>query len=243
MMPDRTQGGACLFSPKQHAVMFGLLAREICRHFGTDADALLLRAVETYGEERGRRMAARCRKNGDPPDDMASYFAYCEWSWPGESLRTENDPQCSHVSFRMLKCPWHTAWQESGLADYGFYYCRCVDHAILKGFNPALRLSLLSCLPKNPDEGCVFHWESAENTPALAERQKRIQQRLHGTQVKDFLYHTAHLYSTLLRCAAETNPQAATLVEAQAGAEFALRFGSDALRQVQEAAKGNFTAV
>ena len=56
-MPDRTQGGACLFGPKQHAVMFGLLAREICRHFGPDADALLLRAVETYGEERGRRMA------------------------------------------------------------------------------------------------------------------------------------------------------------------------------------------
>ena len=37
-MPDRTQGGACLFGPKQHAVMFGLLAREICRHFGPDAD-------------------------------------------------------------------------------------------------------------------------------------------------------------------------------------------------------------
>ena len=51
-MPDRTQGGACLFGPKQHAVMFGLLAREICRHFGPDADPLLLRAVETYGEER-----------------------------------------------------------------------------------------------------------------------------------------------------------------------------------------------
>lgn len=62
MMPDRTQAGACLFGPKQHAVMFGLLAREICRHFGPDADALLLRAVETYGEERGRRMAARCGK-------------------------------------------------------------------------------------------------------------------------------------------------------------------------------------
>lgn len=47
MMPDRTQAGACLFGPKQHAVMFGLLAREICRHFGPDADPLLLRAVET----------------------------------------------------------------------------------------------------------------------------------------------------------------------------------------------------
>ena len=146
MMPDRTQGGACLFGPKQHAVMFGLLAREICRHFGPDADALLLTLT-------GQTTVAEIsRQNGDPPDDMASYFAYCEWSWPGESLRTENDPQCSHVSFRMLKCPWHTAWQESGLADFSFYYCRCVDHAILKGFNPALYhiQNSFSEIPKSP---------------------------------------------------------------------------------------------
>lgn len=243
MTMERPHENACIFGPKQHAVMFGLLARQICMHFGPDADALLLTAVETYGWERGRRMAARCLKNGDSLNDMASYFAYCEWSWPGESVRTENDPDCPHISFRMLACPWHTAWRENGLEDYGFYYCRCVDRAILRGFNPAFRLSLPSCLPKNPDEGCAFHWESAENTPALTERQKRIQQRLHGTQVKDFLYHTAHLYSTLLRCAAEKNPQAAALIEAEAGWEFAQRFGTDALRQVQEAAKGDFSDI
>lgn len=243
MTMEHLQENAFLFGPKQHAVMFGLLAREICRHFGADADALLLAAVETYGEERGRRMAARCTKNGDPLDDMASYFAYCEWSWPGESIRTENDPECPHVSFRMLKCPWHTAWRESGLEDFGVYYCRCVDRAILRGFNPAFRLSLPSCLPQNPDAGCAFHWESAENAPALTERQQHIQRRLQGAQVKDFLYHTAHLYRTLLHCARRQDPQAAALVEAQAGRDFARRFGEEALRQVQEAAKADFSAI
>lgn len=124
----------------------------------------------------------------------------------GGSSRTANDPDCPHVSYRMLKCPWHTAWRESGLEDVGHFYCRCVDRAILRGFNPAFRLRLSSCLPQNPEEGCAFHWESAENTPALAQRQRRIQDRLRGTQVKDFLYHTAHLYRTLLRCARERNP-------------------------------------
>ena len=117
-MPDRTQAGACLFGPKQHAVMFGLLAREICRHFGPDADTLLLRAVETYGEERGRRMAARCRQNGDPLDDMASYFAYCEWSWPGESLRTENDPQWLPRQFPHAEMP--LAYRLAGKRIGGF---------------------------------------------------------------------------------------------------------------------------
>lgn len=234
---------ACLFSPKQHAVMFGLLAGAICKHYGPKADALLLEAVEAYGEERGRRMAARCRKNGDPLDDMASYFAYCEWAWPGGSSRTANDPDCPHVSYRMLKCPWHTAWRESGLEDVGHFYCRCVDRAILRGFNPAFRLRLSSCLPQNPEEGCAFHWESAENTPALAQRQRRIQDRLRGTQVKDFLYHTAHLYRTLLDCARRQDPQAAALVEAEAGQAFAQRFGAEAFEQVRQAAQGDFAAI
>ena len=89
-MPDRTQGGACLFGPKQHAVMFGLLAREICRHFGPDADALLLRAVETYGEERGRRMAERCRQNGVCKNTQPAgpYCLQCFHCLLGDTLKT-----------------------------------------------------------------------------------------------------------------------------------------------------------
>ena len=94
-----------------------------------------------------------------------------------------------------------------------------------------------------PEEGCAFHWESAENTPALAQRQRRIQDRLRGTQVKDFLYHTAHLYRTLLDCARRQDPQAAALVEAEAGQAFAQRFGAEAFEQVRQAAQGDFAAI
>ena len=65
-----------VFSPWHHAVMFGLLAKGICDHFGEAADGLLLSAVEAYGQERGRRMAARCLRSGDPIDDMASLTYY-----------------------------------------------------------------------------------------------------------------------------------------------------------------------
>ena len=172
-----------VFSPWHHAVMFGLLAKGICDHFGEAADGLLLSAVEAYGQERGQRMAARCLRSGDPIDDMASYFAYCEWSWPG-SVKTPPEPGCPYVSYRILACPWHSAWKESGLAEYGYFYCRCVDRAILRGFNPALTLSLPTCLTRNERQGCAFHWESAENTPALFDRQRRLEKRLGGTQVR-----------------------------------------------------------
>ena len=188
-------------------------------------------------------MAARCRKNGDPLDDMASYFAYCEWSWRGESVRTANDPRLPHVSFRMLKCPWHTAWRENGLEDVGHFYCRCVDRAILRGFNPAFRLRMPSCLPPKSGGRLRLSLGKRGNTPALTERQKRIQERLQGTQVKDFLYHTAHLYRTLLDCARRQDPQAAALVEAEAGQAFAQRFGAEALEQVRQAAQGDFAAI
>lgn len=231
-----------VFSPWHHAVMFGLLAKGICDHFGEAADGLLLSAVEAYGQERGRRMAARCLRSGDPIDDMASYFAYCEWSWPG-SVKTPPDPGCPYVSYRILACPWHSAWKESGLAEYGYFYCRCVDQAILRGFNPALRLSLPTCLTRNERQGCAFHWESAENTPALFDRQRRLEKRLGGTQVKDFCYHTAHLYSTILRCARDLDPAAASAAEADAADAFAARYGPEALRLVRQAARQDFTVV
>ena len=138
------------FGPRQHAVMFGLLAEAICKHYGPKADALLLEAVETYGEERGRRMAARCRKNGDPLDDMASYFAYCEWSWRGESVRTANDPDCPHVSFRMLKCPGippggKTGWRMSAISIAGVWTGRF--------FGDSTRHFACACPPACPKSG------------------------------------------------------------------------------------------
>lgn len=232
------------FGPREHAVMFGLLAKAILSRFGAEGESLLLSAVETYGMERGARMAARCRRNSDPTGDMASYFAYCEWSWTGSgSVRTGPDPSLPYLCYRMLECPWHAAWQESGLSAFGACYCRVVDRAILRGFDPTLRLELPSRLTEPGDTSCAFHWLSAENTPEFIERQRRLEQRLNGAQVRDFVYHTAHLRSTLLRCVEKRSPLLAAQAAAEADAAFARRFGHEALKRVLSAAGQDFLEV
>lgn len=202
---------------------------------------LLLSALEAYGQERGRRMAARCAQRR-PHRRYGLLFRLLRMVLAGQ----RENPAGTRLSLRELphtRLPLHSAWKESGLAEYGYFYCRCVDQAILRGFNPALRLSLPTCLTRNERQGCAFHWESAENTPALFDRQRRLEKRLGGSQVKDFCYHTAHLYSTILRCARDLDPAAASAAEADAADAFAARYGPEALRLVRQAARQDFTVV
>lgn len=230
------------FGPKQHAVMFGLLAKGICDHFGEEADALLWDAVAAYGSERGQRMAKRCVKNGDPLD-MASYVAYGEWSFSGGFEKTQPDPDCAYLNYKVVKCPWCTAWLDNDLADYGTYYCRCVDKSILRGFNPELKLSMPTWLSHPDYDCCHFNWESAPNTQARIDRIKEISARLGGEQVRDFQYHTAHEYQTILRCAYARDAEKAAKVEADARRGFAKKCSHQELLRVLAAARQDFLAI
>lgn len=194
------------FSPKHQAVLFGLLARDILSLYGRQrGDQLLKRAVRRYGNERGSRMAQRALQNGDPLD-MTSYFAYGEWSWAGDFSQTVIQKKPYYIE-RVYGCPWYTGWEESGLAEYGWYYCRSVDASLLEGFQPALRLEVPAVCGISGCSYCEFHWKDAAMTPEAQQRQQSLAQRLGGSCKKDFVYHTAHLYSTLTRCAREEQPQ------------------------------------
>jgi len=233
---------APVFGPKQHAVMFGLLAKGICENFGEDADALLMEAVQAYGMERGTRMAKRCVANGDPLD-MASYVAYGEWSFSGGFEKTQPDPDCAYLNYHVLNCPWCTAWKEYDLADYGTYYCRCVDKAILKGFNPELVLNMPTWLSHPEHSYCDFHWESAANNQERVDKIKAISQKLNGVQVRDFQYHTAHELSTILRCAYQKDAAKAAKAEAFTRKAFCEKCSHQELLRVLAAVKQDFLAI
>lgn len=188
------------FGPRQHAVMFGVLAKGILEAFGEQTgDELLWAAVERYGEERGRRMALRCERDG-VERDMAAYFAYGEWSASGgfEKSPLLDDP---YRHYHVLRCPWCTAWDESGLEEYGQYYCRAVDRAILRGFNPSLTLDMPVYHSMPGGTHCDFHWKDAARTEEFAARQQALARAVGTSCVKDFLYHTAHLYQAMTCCA------------------------------------------
>jgi hypothetical protein len=186
-----------VFTPYQHAVMFALFAKNILEIFGgEEGDRLLFAAVEQYGEERGRRMAKRCSARGRPLD-MESYLAFAEWRYAKDFEKKPlfDEP---YRAYRVLRCPWVLSWKQAGLAEFGKYYCRAVDRAILRGFNPMLRLEMPGYLSGEGAEYCEFHWKD------LAANQARAAAAPAETGescVRDFIYHTAHIYSTLAACA------------------------------------------
>lgn len=231
-----------VFTPEQHAVMFGLLARGVCQQFENRADRLLWQAVESYGMERGARMAQRCLQMGHALD-MISYDAYGELPAFSGSERTQPDAQCAHLRYRMVRCPWCDAWRRHGLTVYGPYYCRCVDAAILRGFNPRLTLRLPTWLSDPASDGCRFEWLDAPNEPARDARVQKLRRLLDGRQTRSFDWHTAHLLSAVMRCLRAASPEKAQLVYEQARTGFARIFGPQAWQQVERWLDTDFSAI
>lgn len=229
------------FSPIEHAALFGILAQKILLAFGEDrGDALLLDGVLRYGEERGGRMRQRALKNGDP-DDMISFFAYGEWRDP-LSLPTVEEEQFPDRLSRVVRCRWQDSWKKYGLSPFGKYYCRCIDRAVLHGFNPQLRLKVLSCLSQGSDS-CLFCWKDAGLDPAGLLRLEEMKQRLGDSCVKDWLYHTAHLYRVLADTVLAEDPKKGEIVLSRAQSQFGRTFSVGHLEQVLACSRQDFTVI
>ena len=145
---------------------------------------------------------------------MDSYLAFSEWRY---AKVFERSPlfEKPYNAYRILQCPWVVSWEKSGLMEYGKYYCRIVDKAILRGFNPGLNLEMPSYLSKEGSKYCEFHWKDLVVDEAQIERTKAIASEIGESCVKDFVFHTAHVFSTLNKCACQMNPEK--------GAEAAMR--------------------
>ena len=201
------------FTPKEHAVMFALLARNILRVFGEkQGDELLLKAVAKNGMQRGSRMAQRARMYGKPLD-MASYQAFGEWRYSG-GFAKEGLFETPYSAYRVLSCPWRIAWEESELAQYAPYYCRVMDQSILQGFSSDLALEMPVYYHPEKSPYCEFHWKDFVPGKEHDAKKEAILAEIQDRCVKDFVYHTAHIYATLVDCAKQE--------DAQKGAEVAL---------------------
>lgn len=224
-----TKNREIIFSPKQHAIIFGLLAKEYLNEF-ENGDALLFDAVARYGRERGSRMAQRCKANGDVLD-MVGYFAYSEWKWDdGFSKKTiQTEPYFAHYVF---ECPWCTAWKESGLEEYGQYYCRNVDLNICKGFNSELDLDMKSYLSGPQYDACEFHWVNACMNEDFINRQNAIKAKIGESALRSFEYHTAHTYSSMIDELKKVDVNKAKQIAYRVRNEFAKRTSYEELMKV-----------
>lgn len=210
--------------PEHHAALYGLLAKHCVLKFGEEGKETVLSLTSRYGRERGLRMAARCSARGEERD-MYHYLAYTEWrSIPGETRGEVSAYQPEYVT-RSFQCPWMDSWEKYGLIEYGRLYCQVVDKSILEGFNPELRLEINSLLSQG-GPACEFVWKDSgisgeDDRAGLAEKKKSLEE----TCVKDFRYHTGHLYQVFKKGLEERFGGAGAEICREALAEYREIFG------------------
>jgi hypothetical protein len=226
-----------------HALLFAWLARGAVDLVGeARGEAAMRLAVRRYGQERGRRMAARCRANGHALT-MLNFFAYGEWQVEQGQMVSSRTRQGADVQVLTYQCPWHSAWTTHQLLPYGRFYCLEIDEAVLAGFSPALSMEVNGTL-SNGAPHCEFVFHKANMNLAnllLLWYRRTVHPR--DSAVMPWPYHTGHLYSTMARVLVDELGTMGKAAAASAMAAFADRFGEEAAQAIQAYQGTDFSTV
>ncbi|MDR2050314.1 MAG: L-2-amino-thiazoline-4-carboxylic acid hydrolase [Deltaproteobacteria bacterium] len=186
------------FYVDDHALLFALLAKNILsaaeREEGLE---IIRRGVTEYGLERGLRYARRCLEYGDPLT-VPSYMAHSELVEPRAWNKSVTE-SLSPYKFNTVTCGWCATWKKYNLLEYGKLYCSRIDVSLLRGFNRDIVLEV-SPIMSHGSEVCSFTWKNfGFRDQAQADLAAQRRRELLPLVGRDFLYHCAHLLSTLRR--------------------------------------------
>lgn len=181
---------------EHQATLFALLSKYTYQYAPESAHEVMKAATIKYGNERGTRMAATARANGDEID-VISNQAYGEWvpDYPGQMefgiIRGEPSLQ-TYIS----KCAWCEAWKKHKLLEYGKVYCEVVDNAVFQGFNPEYTCTTLKETLSFGGARCEFDWQEPITEDGLVKLAAK-KAELGDSNHKDFNFHTAHVWYTV----------------------------------------------
>jgi L-2-amino-thiazoline-4-carboxylic acid hydrolase len=185
------------FTAQHHALLFASIAKECIHKIGQeDGEKILRKAVQKYGHQRGKRMALRARKNGHALT-VANYFAYGEWNVPKCEMDFKLIEKNPDARLNIFRCPWYAVWKENNLLEYGKYFCKEIDTALVNGFNPALEFQVNST-QTNGEGLCDFIFKNARFTVfKMLDLVYKKKIKPGASAVMPWEYHTGHLFKTL----------------------------------------------
>ncbi len=175
------------FNERVHAYIAAKYYVHLKEHFEDRGVQAFIHATQYYAMQRGRRMAQRAIRDGQPLT-QATYNQYGEWVNTQEII-DEGIQNKSTLSpdFKTIitGCPWHTQFKDMGLLEAGAVYCTYLDAAISRGFNPALGYTVDQNLNM---ADCCIHYLKDGNIAEGKELGKKKE------YLKPFEYHCAHSY-------------------------------------------------
>ncbi|MFA0889172.1 MAG: L-2-amino-thiazoline-4-carboxylic acid hydrolase [Synergistales bacterium] len=179
-----------MLNEKHHAFVLCCFYRELTDRFGKRGRQAFIKAAQTYGEQRGKRMSLRALRDGNSLD-FDSYFAYGEWQPSIGAYDLEMTAGPGVVDERVTRCPWAETFKEEDLLDCGMDYCKEIDRAIVRGFSPDLELELESTLHRQGS--CRFLFKDKRITEKTLMGVPNPP-RPDAEVVKPFKFHVAHVY-------------------------------------------------
>jgi hypothetical protein len=141
------------------AQLFASMAREVIDTMGPEeGEKLIRRAVESFGRERGSRIAKTVAAKKKPLS-LRNWIIYTDISpsnFPAKAEFPEGD-----LEARVKDCAFIKAAEQWGLNKYAALYCKYADYAILDGYNPDVHLTLKNRHETGADH-CVFRYRMKE---------------------------------------------------------------------------------
>ena len=219
-----------------HAWIVSDYYRLLRERHGEAGRRAFLQAARTYGEQRGKRMAMRAIADGRPLG-LLEYFAYGEYGSTDVFFDVDMWGEPGVVHEKVTRCPWADVFARRGLKDCGDDYCREIDRAIVRGFNPELELETAST--QHYGGCCRFYFrqpgipaDTLDRADALTAGRRDL--------ILPLRYHCAHVYHVFSSTVEGVFGAEGRAVTALAEESFAREFGQDMLDALKAAAAAPF---
>lgn len=186
------------FNEMTHAFIAAKYYVYLTEAFGERGKEAFLHATRYYAEQRGRRMAQRAIRDGQPLN-YETYSRYSEWMGTEDAIaqglgnKVTVESMSPDYEMHIFVCPWHAQFKAMGLTEAGLLYCRDLDASICRGFNPEMSYVVSQTL--HDHDYCIQTIKDAgvdENSNMA---------KLPGG-IRTFEYHCAHSYWSYYETAA-----------------------------------------
>ena len=236
---EKHEKGDIQMKIENQAMMFAFLSKYTIIAKGEEGRNVIQEGMKRYGRERGARMAARARANGDPVD-LWTNQAYGEWKpdYPGQMEFGNLHTEPTLVTY-ISKCAWCEAWKKYDILEYGREYCVNVDAAVYEGFGCGAVCTRLTTSMSWGGDRCDFDW----GKPLSEEELKKIADKkaeLGTSAMRDFDFHTAHIYYAITDTIRKAFPDDADDIIGKAARDYVDLFGREDYEKIFEFSPDEF---
>ena len=162
MKEKEEQGDANFLSLANHmGQFFVLMAKAIIDRMGEKEGGELLKSVvEEFAMRRGERIAEKVKSAGKPLA-FKNFIVYGDMDSTGVTSGMTPSIEDGDLVLEIKHCEFNQGAKAVGLGEYAYHYCKYIDTALLKGYNPDLKLEVKKNLSAG-DDVCLFRYSLKE---------------------------------------------------------------------------------